>query len=65
VEVFATILFKRLIKKFKLLGFKDIVLETHSRTYRNGKDDLFTRFNTYANEHQEICLNCCTKTYNV
>jgi SAM-dependent methyltransferase len=29
---------KSLIKKFKLLGFKEILLETHSRSYRNGKE---------------------------
>ena len=35
------------------------------KTFRNGEDDLFTKFNTYDDEYQEICLNCCSKVYNI
>ena len=45
--------------------YREIVRCYQCKTFRNGEDDLFTRFNTYDNEHQKICRNCCSKTYNV
>lgn len=45
--------------------YREIIRCYQCKTFRNGDDDLFTKFNTYANEHQKICLNCCSKVYNI